>query len=61
MLRPLFTELSHFLSFSSIFLFLNDVFTLINLCSIFLVLKTRLVTLMEIMPILVKLKVNVQI
>ena len=41
MSRPLFTELSHSISFSSDFLLLNDLSTLINICAICLVLKTR--------------------
>ena len=36
-----YTELSHFISFSSKFLLVNDVFTLIEICSICLVLKFR--------------------
>ena len=40
-LHPLFTELSHFISFSSMFLLLNDLFIFIKICSICLVLKTR--------------------
>ena len=40
-LRPLFTELLHFISFLSIFLLFNDVFTLTKIRTICLVLKTR--------------------
>ena len=40
-LRPLFTELSHFISFFKHFSAINDVFILIKICHISLVLKTR--------------------
>ena len=41
MLPTLCTELSLYISFSSIFLLLNDAFTLIKICSICLVLRAQ--------------------